>query len=51
MNPKSLRDHLNYLTRYGVVNKNDNLYSLTSYGKDVCELEFFLKPDELEALI
>lgn len=40
INPKSLRDHLNFLEEYNMVTKNDGVYSLTDFGKEVCELKF-----------
>lgn len=52
MNPKSLRDHLHYLIKYGIVIKNEDIYTLTDFGKGLCELNFFIKPSDItEALI
>ena len=40
VNPKSLRDHLNYLIEKKIVEKKEKKYSLTELGRDICELEF-----------
>ncbi len=47
MNPKLLRDHLNYLIRYEIVEKENNLYKLTPFGRSLCELNFFIKPNDI----
>jgi predicted transcriptional regulator len=48
LNPKLLRDHLNYLIRYEIVNKEDKIYQLTKLGKELCELNFFINLKDIE---
>lgn len=51
MNPKLLRDHLRYLIRYEIVKKEDNIYVLTDLGKGLCELNFFIRPKDIEEVM
>lgn len=48
MNPKLLRDHLNYLLRYEIVMQEDKVYKLTDFGRSLCELNFFIKPNDID---
>ena len=41
INPKSLSNHLNFLIEYEMVEKRDGEYSLTEFGREVCELRIF----------
>lgn len=48
MNPKLMRDHLNYLIRYKIVEKKDNIYSLTDLGKDICDLNLGITQKDIQ---
>ncbi len=48
MNPKLLRDHLKYLIRYEIVTHEDKVYKLTNFGRGLCELNFFIKPSDID---
>jgi len=48
MNPKLMRDHLNYLIRYEIVEKRDNIYSLTDLGRDMCELNLGITQKDIQ---
>jgi len=48
MNPKLLRDHLNYLIRYEIIKKENSFYKLTNFGRGLCELNFFIRPKDIE---
>lgn len=41
INPKSLSSHLNFLIEYQMVDKNNGDYSITEFGREVCELRIF----------
>ena len=48
MNPKLLRDHLNFLIRYEIVEKENKIYKLTNFGRGLCELNFFIRPNDID---
>jgi len=41
INPKSLSNHLNYLIEYQMVEKKNDGYGITAFGREVCELKIF----------